>query len=336
MGFKGDDAVLGIILALHKKKKNRNLFKYDDGRTTLPEILGVTADPRICILTSPCITLRHAPGSKKEEKLALPGLRRSLSKRMIFDMGPERWTWVYQAQTGRDRATLPSGISRHIPRPCSALLCTGAGLSSLALPLAQLNIATGILTSACSSRAAATGPSWAIPPTVLARGKRGLFFPRPPLNSHAFPRRCLAQLPEHRGNSQEMRRGVWGFQENTPPFPFVSCCTEHGWRAPVFGEVWQRVWSQDSWKKFRLGLLGCDITRYVRILRARVSWGLARPPSPAVRMSVLWKDWNPWTSLVGGCGWRTDVKTQTKLRVAMNTYRNTLQFYAIHLKTTMR
>lgn len=89
MGFKGDDAVLGIILALHKKK-TRNLFKYDDGRTTLPEILGVTADPRICILTSPCMTLRHAPGSKKEEKLALSGLRRSLSKRMIFDMGPER------------------------------------------------------------------------------------------------------------------------------------------------------------------------------------------------------------------------------------------------------
>lgn len=134
---------------------------------------------------------------------------------------------------------------RHFTSHSSALLCPSlyrdGPLSSLAPPLAQLNIATGILTSACSSRAAATGPSWAIPPTVLARGKRGLFFPRSPLNTHAFPRRCLAQLPEHRGNSQEMRRGVWGFQENTPPFPFVSCCTEHNWRGPVFRKVWQRV-----------------------------------------------------------------------------------------------
>ena len=165
------------------------------------------------------------------------------------------------SKEGEGPATLPSGISHHIPWLCSALSLHKDRLPSSLAPLWLTWALPPGFWLLPATRELLPGAFMGPTTYSAGQGKRGLFFPKPPLITHAFQlNSCLARLPEHRGHSQEMKRGVWGFHKNTPSLPIFSGCPEHNWRGPVFRMLWPRLWSQDSWKEFPLGLLGCETT----------------------------------------------------------------------------
>lgn len=109
-------------------------------------------------------------------------------------------------------------------RPGSAPLCTGRGLQLPGCPAGSLeHCHQDPGSAAAAAKLLAALSSWATPPTVAGQGTRGLFCPRPPPNALAFPHSCLAQLPEHRGNSQGVRREAFEVSIKTRlPFPFPS------------------------------------------------------------------------------------------------------------------
>lgn len=109
-------------------------------------------------------------------------------------------------------------------RPGSASLCTGWGLLLSSCPAGSLeHCHQDSGSAAAAAKPLAALSSWATPPTVAGQGTRGLFCPRPPPNTLTFPDSCLAQVPEHRGNSQGVRREAFEVSIKTHlSFPFPS------------------------------------------------------------------------------------------------------------------